>query len=138
MRGAPLGSVAVGSLARRMESKQEVMSWPNPSKDDSLSAVRGKRLFFVNCSPCHGDITQTPFTLGVAGKKIQEQVGLGPPDITGVDPTRQKDYRAVSDGDIFGTIHFGFGLMPGLGWKLSTQEHWDIVNFIRSVQAAKH
>lgn len=138
MRAEPLGSVALGSLERRLESKQEVMSALNPLKDDQASKLRGKRLFFVNCSPCHGDIAQVPYVPGVAGKKIQESIGLGPPDISGVDPIRQKDYRAVSDGDLFGTIHFGFGLMPAVGWKLSAVEKWDIVNYIRGVQAAKH
>lgn len=56
-----------------------------------------------------------------------------PPDIT------QEPYRTGrSDGNIYGIIHFGgMAVMPALGWKLSPTEHWDIINYVRHVQATK-
>jgi len=54
---------------------------------------------------------------------------MSPPDLI------NDYYRQKSDGYLYGTIHFGgLAVMPGLGWKLSPEEHWDIINFIRQVQ----
>lgn len=126
MRQKAPGSVAVGMSQYYVESKAEAENLVNPVKPDEGSLLRGRRLFAVNCTPCHGDISKKPYVAGYVAAKLP----LIPPD-----PTTDA-YKARSDGFFYGTIHFGgAALMPALGWKLSPNEHWDIVNYIRSQQA---
>ncbi|MBX7144487.1 MAG: c-type cytochrome [Oligoflexia bacterium] len=127
MRPKAKDSVPMGSLERRVESKDEAAKLENPSKGDALSTANGERLFAVNCSPCHGQF---------AGGK-QTAVGAVARFMPGPDLTAQL-YKDRSDGFFYGTIHFGgMALMPGYGYKLSPQEHWDIVNYIRKFQNGK-
>lgn len=127
MRPKAKESVPMGSLDRRVESKEEAAKLENPSKADPLSAANGERLFAVNCSPCHGNFAD--------GKQIS--VGPVARFMPGPDLTAQM-YKDRTDGFFYGTIHFGgMALMPGYGYKLSPQEHWDIVNYIRKFQNGK-
>lgn len=127
MRPKPDGSVAVGSLDRFVESKEAATALVNPVKSDEKSVLRGARLFAVNCSPCHGDITKTPYAPGPVAEKF-----VMPPDIT------NDFYKQKPDGLFYATIEFGgLAVMPAMGWKLSPAEHWDIVNYVRSVQRTK-
>ena len=121
-------SIPVGSLSMRLSSAQEAESLglTNPKQATAEVLVNGKRLYSVNCGPCHGDISQKNWQPGPAGLKFELKQ---PPNIgTG-------DFKNRSDASIFSTIHLGFGLMPRLGWKLSTDERWDVISYIRSVQA---
>ena len=125
MRPKAPGSVAVGMSEYHIASKADAENLPNPVKAEDSSVQNGKRLWAVNCMPCHGDISKKPYVPGyVAGK-----LPLIPPDPTG------DSYKTRTDGFFYGTIHFGgAALMPALGWKLSPTEHWDIVNYIRFEQ----
>lgn len=126
-RKKPEGSVAIGALEYKVKDKAEAEKLSNPLKGDLASALYGKRLFQVNCSPCHGDISQKEYNVGPVAAKF-----ASPPDIS------SETYQQKSDGYLYGTIHFGgLALMPALGWKLSPTEHWDIVNYIRKVQQDK-
>lgn len=128
MRPLPKDSLAVGSSAYHVPSKSEAMNAQNPIKGDAGSVARGDRLFHVNCAPCHGDISSKEWSPGPAGQKFL----LKPPDIT------VEQYKKVTDGYLFATIHFGgLVVMPPLGMKLSPIEHWDIVNYVRKVQESK-
>jgi S-disulfanyl-L-cysteine oxidoreductase SoxD len=132
MRPLPEGSIARGSLDSRVENHEQAEKLENPLRGDALSTKSGKRLYTVNCMPCHGDIAADPWVPGAVPQKAQI---LTPPDIT-VDYYRQK-----SDGFLYGVIHFGpVGVgrrMGAYGWKLSPREHWDIINYVRSVQVQK-
>lgn len=131
IRSKPPGSVAVGSLASRVATREEAEALQNPVKPDAVSKLKGRRLFAVNCSPCHGDIGAKDWKVGLVGVKFGNV-----PDIRAIDPARKKDYRTQTDGFYYGVIHFGSTstIMPPHGWKLSPVEHWDIINYIRSVQ----
>ena len=130
MRPKPEGVVARGVLAgdftMRLDKKESAANFVNPKKGDKNSIAKGKRLFQINCTPCHGNIEKTPYEAGVAGKLI------GAPDLTA------QMYKDRTDGSIYGTIHFGgMALMPGYGWKLSPDEHWDVISYLRSAQGTR-
>ena len=134
-RPAVEGTVPRGSLAAHIENKQEAELLVNSRKDYPFTVEHGKRLFKVNCAPCHGDISsQQPYGPAVnAPGKADSLRFMTPPDITS-----EFYYSGRSDGYIYATIHFGgLAMMPALGWKFSPEEHWDIVNYVRSVQKKK-
>ena len=127
MKPKPENSVPKGSLSYRVEDKAQAETFKNPIKGEKFSVKNGKQLFRINCYPCHGDLEAPKYTPGPVAKKF-----MPPPDIT------NDYYEAKSDGYLYGVIHFGgLAVMPPLGWKLSPTEHWDIINYVRSVQKAK-
>jgi len=131
MRPLPEGSIAVGSLVGRLEKRDDALALSNPIKSDAVSIGAGQRLFAANCYPCHGDLSQKTWIPGPVGQKMTALVPGKPPELTNAY------YKGQPDGVFYAAMHFGFGLMPNVGWKLSPTEHWDIINYIRSVQASK-
>ena len=127
MRQKAPGTVAIGMSEYYVPSREEAEKMTNPGKADAASLANGKRVFAVNCLPCHGDISKKPYAPGAVGKKTLQT----PPDLT------LDTYKTRTDGSIFATIHFGIRLMPGHGWKLTPTDHWDIVNYIRNQQGIK-
>jgi len=131
------GTVARGSLPARLANKQEASKLENTRKGHPFSVQNGKRLFAVNCYACHGDIAKAEGiphgpAVNPPGQASNSRF-LTPPDITSEFYAKQR-----SDADIYGVIHFGgMAVMPALGWKLSPEEHWDIVNYVRSIQNSK-
>jgi mono/diheme cytochrome c family protein len=124
MRPKAPGTVAIGMSGYHVGTREEAEALTNPLKGNARSTTNGKRLFAVNCLPCHGDISKKPYAPGAVGAKSLQT----PPDLT------SDMYKTRTDGSIYATIHFGIRLMPGHGWKLSPTEHWDIVNYVRSQQ----
>ena len=118
------GTVPNGSAKLQQYEKKENVpaDLKNPVEADSKSLIRGERLFSANCSPCHGNIDQKPYTPGVAG------VAMGAPNVS--DPF----YHDRTDASLYSTIRFGNVIMPALGWKLSDQEIWDTINWLHKVQ----
>ena len=98
----------------------------NPVKADSASVARGAELFNINCKMCHGPGGQ----------------GDGPiaPFLTNFKPADLTSplLKAMSDGAIFLTISDGVpNRMPALNENFTVRERWDLVNYVRTLQAAK-
>jgi mono/diheme cytochrome c family protein len=92
----------------------------NPLSGNSPSIVQGKRIFENRCTFCHGS----------KGK------GDGPA-ATDLDP-RPSDLSkpgilAQSDGVLFWKISEGKKPMPAYKTKLSEEERWHIINYVRSL-----
>ena len=129
-RPRPEGSVPRGIMQGqfpiRLEKKEDAASFVNPKRGDKDAIAIGRRLFQTNCAPCHGNLEKVPYEPGVAGRF------MGAPDLT------VQLYKDRSDGSMYGTIHFGgLALMPAYGWKLSPTEHWDIISYVRAMQASR-
>jgi mono/diheme cytochrome c family protein len=91
----------------------------NPTPADSVSLANGRKLFQINCAPCHG----------VAG------LGNGPVTkygVIGINLTADHA-KSVADGYIFGMIRNGRGAMPSYN-RIEQMERWDVVNYIRGLQ----
>ena len=67
---------------------------------------------------CHGDTG--------AGGPVGSQVGA--PDLT------TDYYKNRTDGRVYGVMQNGGANMPRYGYKFSTKEQWDIVNYLRFLQ----
>jgi mono/diheme cytochrome c family protein len=111
----PAGAVPV--TGREIVSQESELRNPVPPTPASVAA--GKALFEINCLICHG---QTSAERGPVGKKL-----VPPPP--GLDHDMVK---GLSDSTIFKAVTFGFGRMPVFQDKLTPQERWNLVNFLRT------
>lgn len=96
----------------------------NPIEADEASLARGQQLFAINCQMCHG---QT----GEGTGPIAPFLANRPANLTS-DVVQSK-----SDGSMFLTITNGIaGKMPPLNENLLVSERWDVVNYLRTLQAS--
>lgn len=100
----------------------------NPEPADEASLARGKAAYETTCQLCHGAAGKGdgPFSGFL--------VNFPPKNLVKADANA----RNISDGAIFLTITDGIkGRMPPLKDNLPTAEmRWDVVNYVRSLQAA--
>jgi mono/diheme cytochrome c family protein len=95
----------------------------NPIPVDEVSVERARILFSVNCAMCHGPEGQGN---GIVGGALINS----PANLTG-DVTQSK-----SDGTLFLIVSNGIeGKMPALNENLSVRDRWDLVNYIRTLEA---
>ena len=103
----------------------EARKLKNPVEASPASITAGQQLFKKYCQFCHGP----------SGK------GDGPAIPKGMTPSNlaDKDWdRGGSDGEIFYVIQNGAGpkfQMKGLKGKITDQDTWNIVNYVRTLSA---
>jgi mono/diheme cytochrome c family protein len=94
----------------------------NPVPMSKASVERGKAVYASFCVPCHG----------ATGK------GDGPvaPKFVAPPPLDGAAQKGRTDGYIYATVRQGSlsQLMPAYGYRMSEQERWDVVNYVRSLQ----
>lgn len=138
MRDGTKGTVAVGSLARSVKDRTEGLTLKNPIPFTEGSIARGKRLWDVNCTPCHGRYTGKAHpefkTMAVFEKPIDPLVASATSGPQLVSKAYIED-PSKTDGHIYSYIYFGgLAIMPRYGYKLAPSEIWDMVNYIRYMQ----
>lgn len=90
---------------------------------DPAHVARGALLFGNMCQHCHG--------AGGLGDGPVTQRGFPPP------PSLLAPHaRAIKDGQVFHILTYGQGNMPAHAAQLSREDRWDLVAYVRSVQAA--
>jgi mono/diheme cytochrome c family protein len=101
----------------------------NPRTRTSESVNRGKFVYETYCLVCHG-------TQGHGDGPISSAAG-GP--FIGVRSVVTDTVARKSDGYIYGVIvsapTMGRGLMPRYGDKVRGADRWDLVNYVRTLQA---
>lgn len=98
----------------------------NPIEADKVSVERGRVLFSVNCTQCHGMTGEGngPIAPFLVNKK--------PANLTS-QATQDK-----SDGTLFLTISAGVpGAMPALNENLNVRDRWDVVNYLRTLSPSR-
>jgi mono/diheme cytochrome c family protein len=96
----------------------------NPVEADETSIARGVELYGINCTPCHGPDAKGT---GPVAAFLQERK---PADLTSAV------VQSLSDGAIFLTISNGkLPFMVPMNENLTVRERWDVVNYIRILQA---
>jgi len=90
---------------------------------DRAALVEGRRLYGVYCTVCHGGAGE--------GNGITTHYGMNPPP-----SYHQQRLREVPDGEIYRTITEGRNTMGPYGSRLTPDQRWMIVAWVRVLQRA--
>jgi S-disulfanyl-L-cysteine oxidoreductase SoxD len=98
----------------------------NPVVPDAQSVQKGKHLFEIYCTPCHGF---KGYGDGLVGKKLIMQ----PFNLSYTNTMHSWQSPDYPDGYIFGYMTLGGAVMPSYANDLSPTERWNVVNYVRKV-----
>ena len=117
--------VLVGTATQEREpwivpEEERAVENPLTSSDDLLE--EGAELYRKNCLMCHGET-------GKGDGPATARIKPAPPDLT-----PQAARERMTDGEIFYKITVGKRPMRGMERKLSEDERWSLVIFVRSLQ----
>ena len=98
----------------------------NPYKITDAGLAKGKELYNTFCGICHGEKADG------AGYLVREDGGVYP-----VQPSNLllDEYVNASNGRFYHVIMWGKNLMGNYKDKLSYEERWQVIHYIRSLQA---
>ncbi len=116
--------LTVRAGAQNLGGSPEAQKMKNPVAASPASIKAGQQLFQKNCRFCHG--------ADAKGDGPMAPEGTHPPNLTD-----DKWDRGSSDGEIYAVIRDGAGPkfdMKGYKSKMTEQEIWNIVNYLRSLQ----
>lgn len=94
---------------------------PVPATRDSIHA--GRQIFMMRCAGCHG-------TKGHGDGEDAAQLSVRPAILS--SPKTQEQ----TDGALFWKISFGRRPMPGYGFRLSMNDRWNLINYLRTLRKA--
>jgi mono/diheme cytochrome c family protein len=118
-RPAPAGSIPVGGV-ETLEDREDDKDLPPPFPLDAAASARGAKLFAIRCIACHG----------------REGRGDGP--VSAKFPPapnlRHVSICARTDGFLYGTLTAGGRAMPTMREGSTSQDRWDLVAFVRTLQ----
>ena len=92
----------------------------NPVAADKSSLAAGEKIYLKRCASCHG----------------KSGNGDGPDAVDlGIHPAKFSDpaLRNESDGALFWKITVGRKPMPDYGRKLSPNDRWNVINYLRTL-----
>lgn len=92
----------------------------NPVERSSASIAQGRTLYLDRCADCHGKKCRGD---GSGGADLE----CRPSDLT------TEAVSAQSDGTLFWKLTEGRRPMPAYGRKLSEEQRWHVVNYLRSL-----
>ncbi len=104
----------------------ELVNNPYPITEDGLK--RGKELYVIYCGICHGE-------KGDGNGFLVDEANLN-----AKYPSQPTDYLTdeltnSQNGKYYHTIMYGKGVMGGYADKLSYEERWQVIHYIRALQA---
>jgi len=108
----------------RNRAMAEIIDNPLPITEAGLN--RGKELYNINCGICHGDKGDGN------GYLVRDDGGVYP-----VQPAilTNEEFTAASNGRYYHSIMYGKNLMGSYRDKLTYTERWEVIHYIRSLQA---
>ena len=103
------------------EIRPEIRSRKNPVSSSAEVLTKAKDNFEDNCIPCHGD-------QGKGDGPLAKDLKTRPKDLTS-----GKELSTMTDGEIYWIITTGNDPMPSFGQKLTDEERWGLVHFVRKM-----
>lgn len=93
----------------------------NPIKFTETSVERGKKVYSTQCALCHGKN-------GDGKGEMVEEMKISPADFTKPDTLKDR-----TDGELFAIIGVGKDPMPSQGGRMTDQQRWNLVNYMRAL-----
>lgn len=129
-RIGPRGSVAVagGVAADTSSGRRGLLATTQaaePAAWDLALLQRGQQRYDIYCAPCHGATG--------SGDGMVVQRGFPAPPSYHADRLRQ-----APDAHFFDVISNGYGVMYRYGDRISPEDRWAIVGYIRALQLSQH
>lgn len=130
-RPLPAGVVARGDLREddhlnrgKLAKGEWAKGFPASIKVDAQFLARGQERYTIYCGPCHGALGD--------GNGITKKYGMGS------TPTYHDDrLRSMAEGEIFNTITYGKATMMSYADKLTPQDRWAVIAYVRALQKAQ-
>jgi hypothetical protein len=96
----------------------------NPLPVNEVVMARGQERFAISCLPCHGPIAD--------GNGVTKKLGMAI-----VANLHDKRIVQMPDGEIFNVITHGRNNMGSYGDKITPEDRWAIVHYVRALQLAR-
>jgi mono/diheme cytochrome c family protein len=124
MREPVKGTIARGQLdyanyaiPKSNENYEASASLKNPVAKNSYNLTEGKRLYNINCTPCHAEDGKGRGTIVEAGKYPQV-------------PAYSDRLPTITEGKAFYSITHGKNLMGAYGSVLTPEQRWQVIHYI--------
>ena len=108
----------------RLRAMEEITANPFPITEEGLA--KGENLFTIYCAVCHGNNADG------TGYIVREDGGLYPAQPTNL---LLDEFVTASEGRYYHTIMYGRNVMGSHADKLSFEERWQVIHYIRFLQA---
>jgi mono/diheme cytochrome c family protein len=107
------------------ESDQEIIAKKNPVVNSDAVLAKARSNFEDNCTPCHG-------SEGKGDGPLADSLAKRPKDLTD-----GREMAGLTDGEIFLNITKGRNPMPAFDQKLTDEERWGLVHWLRSLSKTR-
>ena len=118
-----LSLVLVGLQSREWVIPEEVKRLKNPVAPSAAAIASARLMYLDKCAQCHGDAGKGD---GPEGKMYDPAPG---------NLTDAKHMSTRTDGELFYQISQGRKPMPGFKKRLTEEQRWQLVLFVRSFAA---
>jgi mono/diheme cytochrome c family protein len=124
-----IAAIFMVSILFAFTVQQEVKKWDapasskklkNPVKSSTENLAEGKSLYAKHCKSCHG-------TTGKGDGPKAANLDVSCKDFT------KPEFAKQTDGEIYWKITNGRDPMPKFKSKMSTEDRWEVVNYIRTM-----
>lgn len=130
MREPVKGTVARGQLdlanytvEKSNENYEAASAWKNPVPKTQFNLDEGKRLYNINCTPCHAEDGNGKGTIVADGKFPQV-------------PAYSDRLPTINQGKAFYSITHGKNLMGAYGSVLTPTQRWQVIHYIYELSGA--
>jgi mono/diheme cytochrome c family protein len=124
MREPVKGTIARGQIdfatygmEKSNENYEKSSAWTNPLPKNAHNLADGKRLYNINCTPCHGEDGLGKGSIVADGKFPQV-------------PAYGDRLPTINPGKAFYSISHGKNLMGAYGSVLTPNQRWQVIHYI--------